>query len=64
MSRKYIFKNHGTKLRVYKYVHGWTFAESHLVKYFMIEYKWYKTYEEAVRGMQRYSKKYYGEKAV
>lgn len=67
--RKWLFKNHGTSLRVRKVGDRFCFHETHL--HWMVSSekergqpaKLYSTYEDAVKAMQRYSKRYYGEKA-
>ena len=59
--RKFIFKNHGTTLKIRKHAGGFVFYEAHL-PYF--GEKLYKDYETAFKKMQTYSRKYYGERAI
>jgi hypothetical protein len=58
--RQRVFKNHAVKLVIRTYPHGFVFGESHLFE----GSKPYKTYDECLKALQRYSKKYYGEKAL
>ena len=61
LKRKWLFNNHGTKLRIKKHCGGFIFKEAHLCDW---DNKVYKEYELAFKAMQRYSKKHYGEKAT
>lgn len=61
---KRVYKNHATKIRLTKVFGFWTFFESHIKRPTFNEFLRFKTYKEAYESMQRYSKKYYGEKAL
>lgn len=65
--RQYMFKNHATKIRIRRYGSLFYFVEAHLEGGCLPaqpETGLSKTYEECVKKMQRYSRRYYGEEAV
>ena len=63
MSKRLVFENHATKLQIKRGRGGFRFFEKHLGASGESKAEVYLTYAECEKAMQRYSLRYYGEKA-